>query len=190
MKEESNTHSGADLSGKHIPGLSQFDFAIEKLAIFIGGVLLTFITLLIVVNVLVMRKFLNAPIQGAEDTLILALIALVALSIPFGGRIGSHIEIEVVTELMGQRATRICLIITRFIGAVFIACMSWQLGIAGAKAERFGEVTQQLEISYEYFYYGLAVCFALFSVAQLFDIVQLIRRGKIKLISENKDNPE
>lgn len=190
MKEESNRHSSTDLSSKYILGLNQFDFAIEKLAIFIGGALLTFITLLIVVNVLVMRKLLNAPIQGAEDALILALIALVALSIPFGGRIGSHIEIEVVTELMGQRATRICLIINRFIGAFFIACMSWQLGIAGAKAERFGEVTQQLEISYEYFYYSLAVCFALFSLAQLFDIVQLIRRGKIKLISEHKDHPE
>jgi len=46
-------------------------------------------------NVLVMRKAMNAPVRGAEDLMVLSLVILVAIAIPFGGRTGAHIEIEI-----------------------------------------------------------------------------------------------
>ncbi|MBL1240834.1 MAG: TRAP transporter small permease [OCS116 cluster bacterium] len=162
-----------------------FEIFVARMAMYIGGCLLAFLTIIIVFNVLIMRKLINAPIQGAEDTFILALIALVAISIPYGGRVGAHIEIEIVTEMMGQKATRLSLILTRVIGAIFVIMMSWRLWISGAKAVKFGEVTQQLEISYEYFYYGLSICFGLFAIGQLFDIYHLIKNKKIPEIYEN-----
>ena len=47
-----------------------------------------------------MRKAMNAPIAGAEDLLLLALVAIVALSIPLGARTGAHIEIEILESHM------------------------------------------------------------------------------------------
>ena len=162
-----------------------FEVIIKQLAMYIGGSLLAFLTVIIVFNVLIMRKLINSPIQGAEDTFILALIALVAISIPYGGRVGAHIEIEIVTEMMGQKATRFSLLLTRIIGVMFVFMMTWRLWLSGGKAVKFGEVTQQLEISYEYFYYGLSICFGLFAVGQLFDIYHLIKNKKIPEIYES-----
>ena len=66
----------------------------------LGGAMLAFMTLYSTFNVMVMRKMMNAPIRGAEDLLVLSLVVLVAIAIPFGGRVGAHIEIEILESRM------------------------------------------------------------------------------------------
>jgi TRAP-type C4-dicarboxylate transport system permease small subunit len=173
-----------------IPGLKIFDKWLERSAILLGGLLLIGLVGLTVTNTIVMRKILNDPIRGAEDLLVLMLMTLVAISIPFGGRAGAHIEIEIVTDMLGKGFTRSALLLTRFLGFGFIALMSWRLWVTGQSADRLGEVTQQLEISYEPFYYGLSICFALLAVTQIIDILQLTLNGAIETLSEDMGEDE
>jgi len=151
--------------------LSGFDTVLTTLALVIGGAALAFMMILGTLNVLVMRKWLNAPILGAEDYLILSLVVLVATAIPFGGRVGAHIEIEIFESRMSPGFDRWSMALLRLVGAVLMAVMAVQLYEAGHKASKFGETTQQLLISYEPFYYVLAVCIGLYAVVLLIDAV-------------------
>jgi hypothetical protein len=47
---------------------------------------------------------------------------------------------------------------------------------------KFGETTQQLLISYQPFYYVLALCTALYALVLLSDIWQLAATGRIRQI--------
>jgi len=148
-----------------------------------GGIALAFMTFYSVFNVLVMRKALNSPIQGAEDLLALSLVVIVALSIPFGARTGAHIEIEVLETRMSRAFAKWSMVFVKILGIALLAIMSWRLWEAGAKAVKFGETTQQLLISYEPFYYLLSIAVGLYSFVIVLDIWQLIRTGKVRTIT-------
>ena len=148
-----------------------------------GGIALAFMTFYSVFNVLVMRKALNAPIQGAEDLLALSLVVIVALSIPFGARTGAHIEIEVLESRMSRAFAKWSMIFVKLLGIGLLAIMSWRLWEAGTKAVKFGETTQQLLISYEPFYYLLSIAIGIYSLVIVLDIWQLIRTDKVRTIN-------
>lgn len=165
------------------PGMAErFDALLMWIALIGGGLALAFMTLLSVWNVLIMRKALNDPIVGAEDMLVLTLVVIVALAIPYGARSGAHIEIEILEAHMSPGFARWSMVFVKVIGMGLLAAMAWQLWQAGDDAQRFGETTQQLLISYQPFYYLLAASIALYAVVLLLDIARLARGGTITLL--------
>lgn len=152
---------------------SVLDRTLKSVSLIAGGLALAGMTLLSVVNVLIMRKALNSPIQGAEDILILALVFVVAVSIPLGARNGAHIEIEMMEPYMSPAIARISLILMKIIGFCVLCVMSWQLWHSGTQAPRFGETTQQLLISFQPFYYLLSAAIAVYAVLLILEIVLL-----------------
>lgn len=162
--------------------LATLDQILIWVSLLIGGAMLAFMTLFGTVNVLVMRKLLNAPIRGAEDLMILSLVILVAIAIPFGGRVGAHIEIEILESRMSKAFAQWSLFAVRVVCGALMLLMAWELIIAGQNAPKFGETTQQLLISYEPFYYLLAVCVAVYALVCASDALQLGRTGKIEQI--------
>lgn len=152
------------------------------LALVIGGSMLAFMTIFSTFNVVIMRKVLNDPVGGAEDLLILSLVSLVAIAIPFGGRVGAHIEIEILESRMSPGFARWSMFALRLLAGGLMLLMFWELLVAGQKATKFGETTQQLLISYEPFYYLLAGCVLLYVLVLIADAIQLVTRGEIKQI--------
>ena len=167
--------------------IKRLDTALTWIALICGGATLVFMTGLSVWNVLIMRKALNSPIIGAEDLLILSLVVIVALSIPFGARTGAHIEIEVLESRMSAAFAKWSMVFVKILGLGLLIIMSWRLWHAGQSAERFGETTQQLLISFENFYYLLAISVALYAVVLVLDIWQLIRSSKVELLNIGGD---
>ncbi len=151
-------------------------------ALLIGGMMLAFMTIFGTINVLVMRKALNAPIRGAEDLMILSLVVLVAIAIPFGGRVGAHIEIEILEARMSAKFAQWSLFVVRLVCGALMLLMAWELIVAGQNATKFGETTQQLLISYEPFYYLLAACVGIYALVCVSDTIQLAKTGKITQI--------
>lgn len=165
---------------KQIPALiGLLDRVLTWISLICGGVTLVFMTGYSVWNVLVMRKALNSPIVGAEDLLILSLVVIVALSIPLGARTGAHIEIEVLESRMSVWFAKWSMILVKLTGLVLLCVMARQLWHAGQSAERFGETTQQLLISFEPFYYLLSVSVAIYAVVLALDIWQILRSGHV-----------
>ncbi|MEM1372755.1 MAG: TRAP transporter small permease [Pseudomonadota bacterium] len=167
--------------------IGALDSVLTWVSLILGGATLIFMTGFTVWNVLIMRKALNSPIVGAEDLLILALVVIVALSIPLGSRTGAHIEIEVLESSMSAAFAKWSLIVMKGLGAILLAIMAWRLWHAGGTAEKFGETTQQLLISFGPFYYLLSISIVIYTVVICLDIWQLLRSGevvKLKLSGE------
>jgi TRAP-type C4-dicarboxylate transport system permease small subunit len=162
--------------------LKRLDKALALVALIGGGATLVFLTALSVFNVLVMRKALNAPIKGAEDVLVLALVVLVAIAIPYGARAGSHIEVEVLDAAMSKAFARISMLVMKALGACILAVMSWRLAEAGINAARYGESSQTLLISFAPFYCLLSVSIGLYSIVLLLEMWQLARRGQVSIL--------
>lgn len=158
------------------------DRVLKWVSLILGGLTLVFMTAFSVWNVLVMRKALNSPIVGAEDLLIISLVVIVALSVPLGARTGAHIEIEILESRMSASFAKWSLIFIKLLGLGLLTAMTWQLWHAGQSAARFGETTQQLLISYEPFYYLLAISTAIYAFVLVLDIWQLIWTGKVSLL--------
>lgn len=159
--------------------IALLDRMLVWIALIFGGVTLAAMTCLSVWNVLIMRKALNAPIIGAEEIMVLMLITVVALSIPLGARTGAHIEIEIFESRMSAGFAKWSMILVKAVGAALLATASWRLWHSGQTAERFGETTKQLLISYEPFYYLLSVSMAAYAVALVLEIIQLIRSNDV-----------
>lgn len=160
--------------------LDRVDRVLTLVALYGGGLTLICLTLLSVFNVLIMRKALNAPIKGAEDILVLALVVLVAFAIPFGARTGAHIEIEVLQSAMSKRFAQISLITMKALGIVILAIMSCRLMDAGANAATFGESSQTLLISFAPFYYLLSAATGIYCLVLMLEIWQLARTGAVQ----------
>lgn len=165
------------------PILRWLDRVLVWISLSLGGITLASMTVLSVWNVLIMRKALNNPIQGAEDVLIVMLVSIVALAIPLGARTGSHIEIEVLESRMSPAFAKWSYLLTKLLGVVVLLVMAWRLWHSGQTAVRFGETTQQLMISYEPFYYLMAVSILFYAVVLMIEIVQLVRGRKVRRLS-------
>lgn len=163
--------------------LNSLDRILIWSALITGGAMLLFMTLFGTLNVLVMRKLMNAPVRGAEDLMVLALVILVAIAIPFGGRTGAHIEIEVLESRMSAGFAHWSMLVLRLLAGCLMFLMAWELLGAGQKAAKFGETTQQLLISYEPFYYLLALCVLLYVLVLISDVIQLKTTGEIRQIA-------
>ena len=155
------------------------DRILVALALTLGGLALAGMTVLSVWNVLIMRKALNSPIKGAEDVLIVTLVAIVAISIPLGARTGAHIEIEVLESRMSRVFAKWSHVVIKLLCIVLLLVMSWRLWHAGQSAVRFGETTQQLMISYEPFYYLMGVSVLLYAVVLVREVWELLQGRQV-----------
>ncbi|MGB1146735.1 MAG: TRAP transporter small permease [Alphaproteobacteria bacterium] len=163
------------------------DRVLVWVSLLLGGAALGGMTVLSVWNVLIMRKALNNPIKGAEDVLVLMLVSIVALAIPLGARTGAHIEIEVLETRMSRAFARWSHLLVKVLSLVLLVVMTWRLWHAGQGAVRFGETTQQLMISYEPFYYLLALSTALYATVVAIEIVQILRGKKTAHLNMGSD---
>lgn len=162
-------------AGDSRPGwLRRLDWLIERLTFLVGGIGLAVMVLLTSWNVIVMRKALNDPIVGAEDILILNLAVLVAVAIPYGGRSGAHIEIEIFETWMSKAFARWSLVAMKLLAIPLVGILAWRLFKSGASAREFGEATQQLLISYEPFYFAMGAMIALYAAILVADLVLLL----------------
>lgn len=168
--------------------IETLDRALIWISLLFGGSTLIFMTVFSTWNVLVMRKALNAPILGAEDLLILSLVVIVAFSIPLGSRTGAHIEIEVLEPRMTPGFAKWSKIFVKLLALTLLITMSWQLWKAGESAVRFGEGTRQLYISYEPFYYLLALSIGVFAFVVALDTIQILRSKRTEPIKISEDS--
>jgi TRAP-type C4-dicarboxylate transport system permease small subunit len=170
------------------PIIGLLDRVLTWIALILGGATLAFMTVYCAFNAAIMRKLLNSPMIGAEEFLILALVVIVALSIPFGARTGAHIEIDFLESRMSAAFAKWSMILVKCAGFVLLAIMSWRLWHAGGSAARFGETTQLLYIPYGPFYHLLAVSIGIYVVVLILDIWQLLRSGKVVKLKISGDD--
>ncbi len=178
-------------AGSGRPGwLRRLDLWVEWLTFLVGGIGLAVMVLLTTWNVVVMRKLLNDPIVGAEDILILNLVILVAVAIPYGGRSGGHIEIEIFETWMSKAFARWSLVAMKLLAIPLVAVLAWRLFMSGESAREFGEATQQLLISYEPFYFAMGAMILLYVAILVADLILLLAGRSLAPMPDLGEEPQ
>jgi TRAP-type C4-dicarboxylate transport system permease small subunit len=132
-----------------------------------------------------LRTTFNYPIFGSEE--IVSVFALLAMgfSLPYAHKQGVHIGVEIFIRLFSKKVQYGVKLITNTLSLILMSIISWRIFIfAGAKAQS-GESSMNLELPMYYCAYVLSICFLIFSVSILKDILLLLTQPK-KAVGGNK----
>ena len=103
------------------------------------------ITLILVVNVFT-RQFLDYSWKAAEETSIFLVVAVTFMSVSYAARIGKHITMTVVLDLVPHRAKKIMAIVNSVLSVaalLFVAKISWDYVMY---VKEMGRITSALSI--------------------------------------------
>jgi len=156
------------------PPLDRLDRIVRSVALWGGGLMLTGLMGLTVVDV-VMRYLFNAPIYGARDVAKLILLIMVALSVAYSARTGGQVSIEVFSSMMGPRVLRWIEVFVRSVASVMLVVLTWRLWYSGQNAGKFGEASMALQIPFKPFYFILSVGMFLYAVVLIAEISLYLR---------------
>ena len=161
---------------KHLthPPLDRLDRIVRSVALWGGGLMLTGLMGLTVVDV-ILRYLFNAPIYGARDVAKLILLIMVALSVAYSARTGGQVAIEVFSNMLGPRVLRWTEVFVRCAASLMLVVLTWRLWHSGMNAGKFGEASMALQIPFKPFYFILAVGMFLYAVVLIAEISLYLR---------------
>lgn len=136
----------------------------------IGGVAL--LVLMTLVDVAVIARYvINDPIYGIEDISVLVLTIIAASSIAYGAWTKSHVSVDLIELMAGNRVMQFCGIAARLFGAGTVSYVAYALATVGSCGFPCGAVTGSLAIVHVPFYYFLAASMAFYFLVLLYQIV-------------------
>ena len=156
-------------SGAAETGLAWLDRCSAVLAV-IGAAAIVLLVAVTVVAV-VFRYVIGDPIFGIDDLSQVGLSLAVAGSIAYGGRMGAHVHVDVLSMVGGRRVTRYTDILVRAIGAFIVGLTSWALVEQGLCGTRCGHFTPNLVIPHLPFYLVLAAAMAVYAAVLVLELV-------------------
>ncbi len=109
-----------------------------------------------------MRRVAGDPMSGWAEIAGLLLLVTVFLALPYCGRTGGHIAVDVVTGALPPRLNRWTEVATRLASAIMLGILSWR-GAVLAAAPPAGEVTNILEVPFAPFLWVMTVGSALYA---------------------------
>lgn len=135
----------------------------------IAGILLVGLMTLIVVNI-VLRQ-VASPFGGTAE-LVGYLSALCAgFSLLYSQKRKSHIAIDIITGHMAKRPRAALTAVMNLIAVVVFGMATWQIAARAMDMQSKGILSDTLQIVYYPFLWVIAVCFGLFTLRILLDVV-------------------
>ena len=100
---------------------------------------------------------------GINDVATLTLILVAGASVAYGARNGAHVSIDVISQLMGPKMSRIAdvVMLLATFSIISLACYALFVKACGFKKAC---VTSDLNIEHRYFYYYLGVCLGVYAL--------------------------
>lgn len=134
-----------------VPVMRWLDRAVRGLALLAGVILLALGAF--TVFAAMMRYIFNNPITGAGDLQQMTLIVVIFLALSYCGRTGGHVAVDLFTQMLGPRVTRVSDVIVNLLAAaVFVVLAIWSIKVGNL----FTMQTQSIEIPHRPFYYVIA----------------------------------
>lgn len=171
------------------PLLQAVDRLTRSVALYGGGAVLAFLVTVLVVDV-IGRYLLNAPLAGAMDLSIVALVLVVSASLAYAGRAGAHVTADMLTTIGSPRTERIAAVGIKVLAGLMTAVWSWRLWLTGGVAERLGEGTQLLNLPYGPIYKIMSVGVGLFSLVLVLELLVLLRNGRVPVLDAERPRSE
>jgi len=144
----------------------------------IAEIVLIIMMMLTVVDV-VLRIFGN-PIVGTYELVAMAGAIVVGFAVPQTTWDRGHVFVDFLVENRPAAIKNTVFIITRIIGIVIIALLSWNLFRKGLHLQKSGEVSMTLHMPNYPAAYALSLCFFIECLALVTDIFRIFDGGEQK----------
>jgi TRAP-type C4-dicarboxylate transport system permease small subunit len=121
------------------------------------------------------RKF-GQPIFGSVELVGFMSTLAVAFALPYTHQAGAHIGVEVLVQMLSQRAQAAIELCTLIVSLVLFAVVTWQMALYADTIHTSGTVSMSLELPEHLVIYAVAVCFLLFTLVIIKDIVANVNK--------------
>jgi TRAP-type C4-dicarboxylate transport system permease small subunit len=117
------------------------------------------------------RYVVNDPIFGINDLSRMVLLVIVAGAVPYGGRAGAHVSVDVLGMFGGRAVTRWTDVVVRLLGIVIACFATYGLVKQGLCGVRCGHFTPNLAIPFLPFYMLLALSVGGYALVLLVELI-------------------
>jgi TRAP-type C4-dicarboxylate transport system permease small subunit len=131
-------------------------------------------TLLTCVDV-VGRKF-NHPVPGSVELVGFMATLAVALALPYTHRARAHIGVEILVRFFSEKVQTMIDLCMSVVAFVLFAVVTWQMVLYAWTIQLSGTVSMSLELPEHLLIYCTALCFLVFTLNILRDIVEFAGR--------------
>ncbi|HEX2964805.1 MAG TPA: TRAP transporter small permease [Syntrophorhabdaceae bacterium] len=153
-------------------GLHGVVFRISTVMDVIGGVILSLMMLITVLDV-ILRLF-SKPITGTYELVFLGGAIVIGCAIPRTSWEGGHVNVDFAVEYLPGMYKKVVMIFTRLLGIVFFALLGWNLIAYGTMLLNKHEVSLTLHVPYYPVAYILGVCALIECLALLSGLVKIV----------------
>jgi TRAP-type C4-dicarboxylate transport system permease small subunit len=146
-----------------------------KLVRLIGGVAVAGMMFFTMADI-ILRTF-DYPIFGSFDiTQFLTVIALAA-SLMYTHVERGHVGVDLLAQKLSPRSQATLDSITSLVSLVLFAIVAWQMWLYAGELATKGEVSMTILIPKHPFIYGVSICFGLFCLAILDDLIRSVGKA-------------
>ena len=137
-------------------GIRKTVVGVAKVMDVVGGVVLTLMMLLTVMDVIL--RYLGRPITGTYELVYLGGAVLIGFAMPRTSWDGGNVSVDFVLVALPRALQKIAAVITRLLGAAFFALLGWNLFRLAATYLAKQEVSLTLHVPIFPVVYALGVC--------------------------------
>jgi TRAP-type transport system small permease protein len=169
------SHLHSLIEGQYMYGFVKVtDYLVRVLRI-IGGACLAGMMLITCTDV-VLRAF-GHPIFGSIDVVKFLAVLVLACAMPITHREGGHIGVDLLVQKFSPRTQSVVDSITSLVALVLFAVVSWEMWLYARELAIKGEVSMTIEIPVYPFIYCVSICFGIFCLTILVDLINHVRKA-------------
>jgi TRAP-type C4-dicarboxylate transport system permease small subunit len=145
---------------------------VSRFTNWVGGVILVLMMLLTVVDVVL--RYLGKGFTGTFELMSFGGALVVGFAIAQTSLDNGHVNVDILTQGLGVRAGRICLVVTKLIGITMFLLLAWSFFMKGNELFAAGEVSLTLHVPFYPVAYGLGLCSIVECLVLLCDILKSV----------------
>ena len=100
----------------------------------------------------------------------------VAFALPYTHQVGAHIGVEVLVQLLSQRTQVMIELCTQIASLILFAIVTWQMALYADTIHQSKTVSMSLQLPEYLIIYVVAVCFLLFSLTIIKDVLANVKK--------------
>ncbi|MBU2622360.1 MAG: TRAP transporter small permease [Proteobacteria bacterium] len=126
----------------------------------------------------VVGRFFNAPILGAVEFVGFFATMTTAFALPYTHQMDAHIGVELLVNRLPLKQQQVMSLITTVVSFILFGIVTWRMAVYAYTIQQSGEVSMTLKLPEYIIMYLIAVCFLIFALILIQDVLKLIIKDK------------
>jgi TRAP-type C4-dicarboxylate transport system permease small subunit len=128
----------------------------------------------------VVGRFFGHPVFGSVELVSFMATLSVAMALPYTHKVSGHVGVEIIVRLLSERKQTVITVCTDILSLALFAIVTWRMVTYARTMQLSGEVSMNLELPQHYIIYVTGLCFLIFTLIILQELIHNFRKLKSK----------